>query len=86
MHLAGGRGFIMDRAYFVRQIRTLLKLAKSTSDPHFAAVLVDKAAQLQSHVEEVPAAAADASPLAPDVELESPLQRDHRRGEPPRIG
>jgi hypothetical protein len=58
---------VLDRAYFVRQIRTLLRFAKSTSDPRLAAFLMDKAVQLKSQVEERPPAA-DISPRAPDVE------------------
>jgi hypothetical protein len=55
--------------YFVRQIRTLLTYAKSTSDPDFAAFLLDKAASLKSQAEEA-LPAADASPHPPDVEPE----------------
>jgi hypothetical protein len=64
-------GFIavLDREYFVRQIRTLLTFAKSTSDPAFAAFLLDKAASLKSQAEEAPPAA-DVSPRPPDVEPE----------------
>jgi len=60
---------VLDRAYFVRQIRTLLTFAKSTSDPRFAAFLMEKAVHLKSQVEELPPAT-DKSPLAPDVEPE----------------
>jgi hypothetical protein len=71
MYPAGKWGFIavLDRAYFVRQIRTLLTFAKSTSDPAFAAFLLDKAASLKSQAEEAPPAA-DVSPRPPDVEPE----------------
>jgi hypothetical protein len=64
-------GFIavLDRAYFVRQIRTLLTFAKSTSDPAFAAFLLDKAASLKSQAEKA-TPAADVSPRPPDVEPE----------------
>ncbi|MDE2378382.1 hypothetical protein [Bradyrhizobium sp.] len=62
---------MLDRAYLVRQIRTLLKFAKSTSDPRMAAFLMDKAIHLKSQVEEVPPAT-DRSPLAPDVDPEKP--------------
>jgi hypothetical protein len=34
---------MLERVYFVRQILTLLKFAKSTSDPEFAIFLMDKA-------------------------------------------
>jgi hypothetical protein len=53
----------------VRQIQTLLRFAKSTSDPHFAAFLMEKAVHLRSQAEEIPPSA-DVSPLAPDVEPE----------------
>ena len=64
-------GFIavIDRAYFVRQIGTLLAFAKSTSDPAFAALLLDKAVYLRSQAEEAPPAR-DLGPLPPDVERE----------------
>ena len=60
---------MLDHAYFVRQIRTLLTFAKSTSDPAFAAFLLDKAASLKSQAEDA-LPAADASPRPPDVEPE----------------
>ena len=60
---------VLDRTYLLRQIETLLKFAKATSDPDFAAFLVDKAVHLKSQVEAAPAAP-DISPLAPDVEPE----------------
>jgi hypothetical protein len=69
---AGGKqGFVavLNRAYFTRQIRTLLTFAKSTSDPAFAAFLLDKAVNLKSQAEEAPPAT-DASPRPPDVEPE----------------
>jgi|KBSSwiStaDraftv2_1062776.scaffolds.fasta_scaffold983841_1 hypothetical protein len=64
-------GFIavIDRAYFVRQIGTLLAFAKSTSDPAFAALLLDKAVDLKSLAEEAPPAR-DLTPRPPDVEPE----------------
>jgi len=69
--LGGKMGFIavLDRAYFVRQIRTLLTFAKSTSDPAFAAFLLDKAVNLKTQAEEAPPAR-DLSPRPPDVEPE----------------
>jgi hypothetical protein len=60
---------VLNHAYFVRQIRTLLKFAKSTSDPRFAAFLVEKAVHLNSQAEEIPPAT-DVSPRAPGVEPE----------------
>jgi hypothetical protein len=71
MRLLGVRGCIavLGRAYFTRQILTLLKFAQSTADPKFAALLLDKAVELKSHAEEVPSAS-DVSPRAPDVEPE----------------
>jgi hypothetical protein len=65
-------GFIsmLDRAYFLRQIRTLLKFARQTSDPLFAAFLIEKAVHLKSQAEDSPAPT-DVSPLAPDVEPEN---------------
>jgi hypothetical protein len=58
---------VLGRAYFTRQILTLLKFAQSTTDPKFAAVLLDKAVDLKSQAEELPAAP-DIGPQPPDVE------------------
>ena len=58
---------MLDRAYFVRQLLTVLKFAKLTSDPRFAAFLADKAIDLDSQAKAVPPAS-DVSPRAPDVE------------------
>jgi hypothetical protein len=60
---------VLNRAYFTRQIRTLLTFAKSTSDPAFAAFLLDKEVNLKSQAEEAPPAT-DVSPCPPDVEPE----------------
>jgi hypothetical protein len=66
---------VIGRQYFVRQAETLLKFAKSTNNPELSAVLIEKAADLKSQLDE--AGAADKSPLAPDVE---PARSDDRRG------
>jgi hypothetical protein len=57
---------VIDRRYFTRQATTLLKFAKSTTNPQLAAVLIEKAADLKSQVDasNLP----DAAPLAPDIE------------------
>jgi hypothetical protein len=71
MRLLGVRGCIAvpGRAYFTRQILTLLKFAQSTADPKFAAFLLDKAVDLKSQAEEVPPAP-DVGPQPPDVQPE----------------
>ena len=68
----GDGGFIdmLGRLYLVRQIRTLLNFTKQTSDPLFAAFLMEKAVHLKSQIEESPPAR-DISPAAPDVEPEN---------------
>jgi hypothetical protein len=58
---------VIGRNYFERQAATLLKFAKSTNDPQLAAVLIDKAADLKSQVDEAPNTP-DQSPRAPGVE------------------
>jgi hypothetical protein len=63
---------VVDRAYLVRQIRTMLKFATLTSDARFAAFLVDKAVHLKSQTDEVPPVG-DVGPRAPDVEPERKL-------------
>jgi hypothetical protein len=50
----------------MRQATTLLKFANSTTDARLAAVLVEKAADLKSQVDET--MLPDQSPQAPDVE------------------
>ena len=57
---------MIGRYYFTRQATTLLKFAKSTNNPHLAAVLIEKAADLKAQVDET--MSPDPSPLAPDVE------------------
>ena len=62
---------MLDHGYFFRQIRILLKFARLTSDPLFAALLVEKAVKLKSQAEGIPQPT-DMSPLPPDVEPEKP--------------
>lgn len=60
---------MLDQAYFLRQIRILLKFARLTSDPLVAAGLMEKAVNLKSQVDGL-AEPKDVSPLPPDVEPE----------------
>jgi hypothetical protein len=53
--------------YLVRQATTILKFANSTTNPQLAAVLIEKAADLKSQVDET-STTPDPGPLAPDVE------------------
>jgi hypothetical protein len=53
----------------MRQLLTVLKFAKLTSDPRFAAFLAEKAIDLDSQAKAIPPAP-DMSPRAPDVEPE----------------
>ena len=57
---------MIGRQYLVRQAETLLKFATSTKNPDLAAVLVDKAADLKSQLDE--SGIPDRTPRAPDVE------------------
>ena len=57
---------MVGRSYFTRQATTLLKFAKSINNPDLAAVLIEKAADFKSKVDET--MPPDPSPLAPDVE------------------
>jgi hypothetical protein len=43
---------VVGRNYFTRQAATLLMFAKSTNNPDLAAVLIEKAADLKSQVDE----------------------------------
>lgn len=71
MLLAGylsGVESVIGRRYLTRQAATLLKFANSTTDPQLAAVLVEKAANLKSQVDETEQPR-DQSPWPPDVEI-----------------
>jgi hypothetical protein len=57
---------VVGRQYLTQQATTLLKLAKTVTDPTVAAGLVEKAAELKSRMDE--SNALDKSPRAPDVE------------------
>jgi hypothetical protein len=58
---------VIGRHYFVRQATMLLKFANSTTNSQLAAVLIEKAADLKSQVDET-STTPDPGPLAPDVE------------------
>jgi hypothetical protein len=53
---------VLSRDYFVNQVASLLKFAKETTNRQLAAVLIAKAADLKSQVDE-----SSATPQAPDV-------------------
>ena len=59
---------MLGRVYFARQATTLLKFARSTSNPELAASLVERAANLKAQIDD------DKRPspslVAPDVEPE----------------
>jgi hypothetical protein len=57
---------MLDRVYFVRQIRTVLKFAQLTSDRRFAAFLIEKAEHMRSRIEEV--STRDVGLLAANIE------------------
>jgi hypothetical protein len=59
---------VIGRHYFTRQATTLLKFASSTTNAQLAAVLVEKAADLKSQVDETEPLR-DQSPRPPDVEM-----------------
>ena len=64
---------MLSRDYFVNQVASLLKFAKETTNPKLAAVLIAKAADLKSQVDEsstTPQAldvGPETSPLPPDI-------------------
>jgi hypothetical protein len=53
--------------YIMRQITTLLKFARTTTDPKIAAAVVEKATNLQNRAEET-MPRLDLGPRAPDIE------------------
>ena len=58
---------MIGKEYFVRQAATLLRFAKTTTNPDLAAGLAVKAADLKSQVDDE-TSTRDLSPLAPDIE------------------
>ena len=58
---------MLGRLYFARQATTLLKFAKSTSNPELAASLIERAADLKAQIDAVEKPIP--SPHAPDVEI-----------------
>jgi hypothetical protein len=59
---------VLGRLYFARQATTLLRFAKSTSNPELAASLVARAANLKAQIDAVETP--NPSPHPPDVEPE----------------
>jgi len=61
---------VLSRQYFVRQATALLQFAKETTNPELAAVLIEKAADLKSQIDES-GMAPDPGPQTPDAQPES---------------
>jgi len=59
---------MIGRRYWTRQAMTVLKFATLTKNPEFAAMLLEKAADLKSQVDDDTNPPKDVSPRAPDVE------------------
>lgn len=59
---------MLGRLYLTRQVTSLLKYAKATSNPELAALLVQKAADLNAQTDAPTHASEDKSPRPPDVE------------------
>jgi hypothetical protein len=79
--MAGGKSGdnkLASRNYFIRQAKTLIKFAQTTSDPQMTAALVQKADQLKSQIDE----AEDLSPKAPDVEPPADTGQDGPKRRP----
>jgi hypothetical protein len=55
--------------YFTRQVTALLKFAKETTNPELAAILIEKAADLKSQVDEL-STTPDPTSQAPDAQPE----------------
>ena len=58
---------VIGKQYFLRQAKTLLEFANSTTNSELAAVLIEKAADLELQLDQT-GARPDKSPRAPDVE------------------
>ncbi len=59
---------MIGRQYLLRQVATLLGLARSVNNPDLSAVLLDKANYLKSRLDLVPTDDSDRGLSAPDVE------------------
>jgi hypothetical protein len=66
--VANGENTVIGRQYLVRQAATLLEFAKSTANPELSAVLIEKAADLKTRIDET--GAADQNHPGSDVEAE----------------
>jgi hypothetical protein len=65
---------MLGRDYLARQVRTLLKMARSTRDPKLAANLAVKASDLKARLDATPPepgdiSGHDLSPRPPDVDV-----------------
>ena len=58
---------MVSKRYLVRQASALIAFSKSTNNPELAAVLAERAADLQARIEEK-TLPVDPSPHPPDVE------------------
>jgi hypothetical protein len=61
---------VLSRQYFMRQAAALLQFARETTNPQLAAVLIEKAADLKSQIDEF-GTAPDPGPQTPDAQPES---------------
>jgi hypothetical protein len=68
---------MLGRFYFTRQAASLLRFARSTSNPELAALLIQKAADLKSQSEPPPRPSDDKSPQPPDVEWSGQRTTSH---------
>jgi len=59
--------YMVRNQYIMRQITTLLKFARTTTDPKIAAAVVEKATNLKDRADET-MPRLDLGPRAPDVE------------------
>jgi hypothetical protein len=63
---------VLSKDYFVRQVTALLRFAKETTNPQLAAVLIEKAADLKSQIDES-STTPEPSPQASHVQPETSL-------------
>jgi hypothetical protein len=62
---------MLSRHYFVSQVASLLKFAKETTNPQLATVLIEKAADLKSQVDE--------SSTTPEPSTQAPAVQPERQ-------
>jgi hypothetical protein len=74
---------VLGKSYLTRQVATLLRFARSTSDPNLATILINKAADLKAKIDDAPHQKMDVGLAAPDVLSAAPAEQIQPQGNRP---